>query len=120
MARDKTHVEIRNEHIERELFEITEEMREAMEQARMDNIRRTEAGVEPVIDGERSNFRAYDQNQDFFVTVSKKTFLEEQHPASIIDLVVEKLDLTELYEQYSDDGNPAFHPKLMLKVLFYG
>ena len=45
--------------------------------------------------------------------------LEEQHPASIIDLVVEKLDLTELYEQYSDEGNPAYHPKLMLKVLFY-
>jgi len=119
MARDKTHVEIRNEHIERELFEITEEMREAMEQVRMDDIRRAETGVGPVIDGERSNFRAYDQNQDFFVTVSKKTFLEEQHPASIIDLVVERLDLTELYEQYSDEGNPAYHPKLMLKVLFY-
>ena len=120
MAKDKTHVENRNENIERELFEITEQMREAMEQARMDNIRRTEAGVEPVKYGERNNFRAYDQNQDFFVTVSKETFLEEKHPASVVDLVIEKLDLTELYEQYSDEGNPAYHPKLMLKVLFYG
>ena len=56
--------------------------REAMEQARMDDIRRTETGVRPVIDGERSNFRAYDQNQDFFVTVSKKTFLLDHIPSS--------------------------------------
>ncbi len=119
MSKDKTHVEIRNENIDRELFRITAEMREAMEQAWMENIRRTEAVAEPVIDSERNNFRPYDQSQDFFVTVSKKTFLEEKHPASIIDLVVERLDLTELYEQYSDEGNPAYHPKLMLKVLFY-
>lgn len=119
MSKDKTHVEIRNENIDRELFQITAEMREAMEQAWMENIRRTEAVAEPVIDSERNNFRPYDQSQDFFVTVSKKTFLEEKHPASIIDLVVERLDLTELYEQYSDEGNPAYHPKLMLKVLFY-
>jgi len=119
MAKDKTHVEIRNEKVDRELFEITDEMREAMEQARLENKRRTDAEVRPVIDGERNNFRPYDQKQDFFVTVSKRTFLEEKHPASIIDLVIEKLDLTEFYEQYSDEGNPPYHPKLMLKVLFY-
>ncbi|MDP7612189.1 MAG: IS1182 family transposase [Nitrospinaceae bacterium] len=119
MSKDKTHVEIRNENIDRELFEITGEMRNAMERARMENIRRSEPVVEPVIDGERNNFRPYDQNQDFFVTVSKNTFLEEKHPACIIDLVVERLDLTELYEQYFDEGNPAYHPKMMLKVLFY-
>lgn len=96
MSKDKMYVEIRSENIDRELFQITGEMREAMAQARMDNIHRTEALAEPVIDSERNNFRPYDQNQDFFVTVSKKTFLEEKHPASIIDLVVERLDLTEL------------------------
>ena len=119
MSNDKTHAEIRNEKIDRELFEITEEMREAMEQARLENMRQSPSVVEVVIDSERNNFRPYDQNQDFFVTVSKRTFLEEKHPASIIDLVVERLTLTELYEQYSDEGNPAYHPKLMLKVLFY-
>jgi len=119
MCKDKTHVEIRNEKIDRELFEITEEMREAMERVRLENISRTEDIVKPVIDSERNNFRAYDQSQDFFVTVSKKAFLEEKHPASIIDLVVERLDLSELYEEYSDEGNPSYHPKMMLKVLFY-
>ena len=119
ISKDKTHIEIRNEKIDRELIEITKEMREAMEKARIENIRRTESGVEPVIGSERNNFRPYDQNQDFFITVSKSTFLEEKHPASIIDLVVERLDLSELYEQYSNEGNPSYHPKMMLKVLFY-
>ena len=120
MTKDKTHIEIRNEVVHSELFEITDEMRVAMEQAKMENIGRGGAYVESVKDGERNNFRAYDQNQDFFVTVSKNSFLEENHPAVIIDFVVERLDLTELYEQYSDEGNPAYHPKMMLKVLFYG
>ena len=120
VTKDKTHIEIRNETINRELFEITDEMREAMEKARMENIRQSPPVDEPGIDEERNNFRAYDQNQDFFVPVSKKTFLEENHPASIIDLIIERMDLRELYERYSDEGNPAFHPKMMLKVLFYG
>jgi len=119
MSKDKTHVEIRNEKSNRELFEITDEMREAMEKALVKDIRRTEAFVKPVIGSERNNFRPYDQKQDFFVTVSKSSFLEENHPAAIIDFVVERLDLTELYEQYSDEGNPPYHPKMMLKVLFY-
>jgi len=84
MSTNKTHVEIRNENSDRELFELTDEMREAMDQARMEDIRQTASAVEPPPDSEKSNFRAYDQNQDFFVPVSKKTFLEENHPASII------------------------------------
>ena len=120
VTKDKTHIEIRNETINRELFEITDEMREAMEKARMENIRQSPPVDEPGIDEERNNFRAYDQNQDFFITVSKNSFLEESHPAVIIDFVVERLDLTELYEQYCDEGNRPYHPKMMLKVLFYG
>ena len=59
-----------------------------------------------MIDDRRNNFRPYDQRQRFFVDVSKDSFLEEKHPARIIDLVVEGLDLSNLYEQYSDEGNP--------------
>ena len=37
----------------------------------------------------------------------------------MIDIIVEKMDLSNLYERYSDEGNPPYHPKMMLKVLFY-
>lgn len=66
------------------------------------------------------NFRPYDQSQDFFITVSKKAFLDSEHPAAVIDQVVERLDLEAVYADYAKEGNPPYHPKMMLKVLFYG
>jgi len=119
MSDGKTHIEIRNGTIDRELFRISEEMQKAMEQARREDERRFPVGAEPAIDEGRNNFRPYDQNQSFFINVSKNSFLEDKHPARIIDLIVEGLDLSGLYAQYSDEGNPAYHPKMMLKVLFY-
>jgi len=53
------------------------------------------------------------------MTVSKKSFLDRKHPAAIIDLIVERLDLSGIYAQYSYEGNPPYHPKMMLKILFY-
>jgi transposase len=38
----------------------------------------------------------------------------------VINEVVDELDLRELYDRYSDLGCTAYHPQLMLKVLFYG
>ena len=119
MTHDKTHTEIRNAEVHRELIEITEEMQSAMQMAFEADVRRFALDEAPTIDDRRNNFRPYDQRQRFFVDVSKDSFLEEKHPARIIDLVVEGLDLSELYGQYSDEGNPAYHPKMMLKVLFY-
>lgn len=119
MSHDKTHAEIRNAEVHRELIEITKEMQSAMQVALEADAQRFAVDEAPRIDDRRNNFRPYDQRQRFFVDVSKDSFLEEKHPARIIDLVVEGLDLSELYEQYSDEGNPAYHPKMMLKVLFY-
>jgi transposase len=69
---------------------------------------------------ENNNFREYDQNQSFFITVTKDKFLDAGHPAALIDIIIERLDLGILYKQYSQEGNPAYHPKMMLKILFYG
>jgi transposase len=65
------------------------------------------------------NFWPYNQKQDFFISVSKKAFLDTEHPAAVIDGVVEKLDLEAVYADYAKEGNPFYHPKMMLKVLFY-
>ena len=65
------------------------------------------------------NFRPYDQAQGVFRPIIPNELLEAEHPARVIDRVVELLDLTEVYESYADEGNPSYHPKMMLKVLFY-
>lgn len=119
MSHDKTHTEIRNAAVHRELVEITEEMRSEMQDAFEADSERFAVDEKPRIGDREKNFRPYDQRQQFFVNVSKDSFLEERHPARIIDLVVEGLDLSEMYGQYSEEGNPPYHPKMMLKVLFY-
>jgi len=120
VSHEKTHTEIRNSEVHRDLIEITEEMHEVMRVALREHEKRFALdAASKSIDDRENNFRPYDQRQQFFVNVSKDRFLEEKHPARIIDLVVEGLDLSQIYEQYSDEGNPAFHPRMMLKVLFY-
>jgi transposase len=64
-------------------------------------------------------FRDYDQDQNVFRAIHPLELLEEDHRARVIDRVVELMDLGELYAQYADEGNPAYHPRMMLKVLFY-
>ena len=119
MSQGKTHAEIRNSQVHRELIEVTEEMQEAMRSVAEADERRFAVDESTKVEEPGNNFRPYDQRQRFFVDVSKDSFLEEQHPARIIDAVVEGLDLSEVYAQYSHEGNPAYHPKMMLKVLFY-
>jgi len=67
----------------------------------------------------KNNFRAYDQEQPYWDTIYIKKLLESEHPARIIDTVVEKLNLEKLYKEYRHEGNPPYHPKMMLKILFY-
>lgn len=65
------------------------------------------------------NFRDYDQNQTVFRQLVPAQLLEEDHPARIVNAVVEMLDLDRIYAGYKEEGKPAYHPQMMLKVLFY-
>ena len=44
----------------------------------------------------------------------------EDHLARVISEIVDSLDLTELYQKFSWEGGASFHPKAMLRTLFYG
>ena len=67
---------------------------------------------------EKKNFRDYDQRQGIFRTITANELLEPEHPARVVDVVVERLDLASLYDEYREEGAPAYRPKMMLKVLF--
>jgi len=66
------------------------------------------------------SFKEYNQDQLFLLPPSLHEFLPEGHLAHVINEVVNELDLRGLYERYSDLGSSAYHPQMMLKVLFYG
>lgn len=65
-------------------------------------------------------FKEYNQDQLFLFPPSLHDFLPKDHLARVINEVVDELDLREFYDRYSDLGCTAYHPQLMLKVLFYG
>jgi transposase len=46
--------------------------------------------------------------------------IDEDHPARILSAIIDTLNLSILYSKYSWEGGETYHPKSMLKVLFYG
>jgi transposase len=66
------------------------------------------------------SFKEYNQDQLFLLPPSLYEFLSADHLAHVINEVVHELDLCELYDRYSDLGCTAYHPQMMLKVVFYG
>jgi transposase len=65
-------------------------------------------------------YKEYNQDQPFLLPLSLHDFLPEGHLAHLINEVVHELDLSEVYNRYSDLGCYAYHPQMMLKILFYG
>lgn len=66
------------------------------------------------------SFKEYTQDQPFLLPLSLHDFVEEGHLARVVNDVVNLLDLEALYARYSEFGCSAYHPQMMLKVLFYG
>jgi len=68
---------------------------------------------------EAMNFREYNQEQGQFIPLILTKAIEEDHPARVINDIIEALDISGIYDYYSKEGNPSYHPLMMLKVLFY-
>ena len=67
-------------------------------------------------------FKEYNQDQSFLLPPSFKEFLWEWHEAIILSEIIDELNLSDLYLEYSLEwsGRPAYNSIMLLKVLFYG
>lgn len=65
-------------------------------------------------------FRPYEQDQMYLLPPSLKDFIDESHPAHVIDDLIEAMDLTVLEKHYGPMGQPAYQPRMMLKLILYG
>jgi transposase len=66
-----------------------------------------------------ANFLEYSPEQAYLLPPSVKDVLGEAHLCFFVHRAVEKLDLREFEQAYSDEGHPAYHPALLLKVWLY-
>jgi transposase len=69
--------------------------------------------------GGMSRFLAYSPDQAYLLPPSVKDELGEDHLSMFLHRVVERLDLRELEQAYSDEGGELYAPALMLKVWLY-
>lgn len=45
--------------------------------------------------------------------------IADNHPVRLVDSVVDSLDISEVIKMYKGGGTSAYHPRMMIKVLFY-
>lgn len=67
-------------------------------------------------------FLPYEPEKLLLLPPDLRKWLPENHLALFISDVVDALDLTEIRDKYHhlEGGHPAYHPAMMVKLLFYG
>jgi transposase len=65
------------------------------------------------------NFYEYNPEQAYLLPPSVREVLGKEHLCFFVHRAVEKLNLEAFVEAYSEEGHPAYHPALMLKVWLY-
>lgn len=65
------------------------------------------------------NFYEYNPEQGYLLPPNVREVLGEEHLCFFVHEGVEKLDLREFESRYSEEGHPAYHPALLLKVWLY-
>lgn len=67
----------------------------------------------------KMKFMPYTNKQGLLLPNYVEDWIPENHLARVIDMVVDQLDISALKAVYDEDGRPAYHPRMMLKILFY-
>lgn len=60
------------------------------------------------------------RNQNWLFPPSVLDLIPENHICFLVDEVIESMDFSEIEKKYQGPGHPAYHPKIMLKLLIMG
>lgn len=63
--------------------------------------------------------RPYDQDQMFLLPPSLNEWVRTDHPARVFSEIIDRIDTT-TFGQPKEEGRPAYHPAMMIKVLLWG
>jgi len=61
-----------------------------------------------------------DQNQLTLLPQSLEELIPEHHMVRFVNALVDSMDLQFLLKEYKGGGRPAYHPRILLKILLYG
>ena len=64
-------------------------------------------------------FKAFPSDQGSLFSEDIYSRIPKNHPVRLVNSVVDQLDISSLMSQYKGGGTSSYHPRMMLKVLFY-
>lgn len=64
-------------------------------------------------------YKELTSNQNVLFPVSLSQKIPSNHPVRVVDQVVDALNIDKLHSGYKGGGTSSYHPRMMLKVLFY-
>ena len=67
-----------------------------------------------------AKFKPYLFGQPELIPVVLEDWISEDHLVRTVSDVVDQLNLSELMCRYSERGEEAYHPRMLVKILFYG
>lgn len=67
-----------------------------------------------------AKFKGYRKDQPCLLPPRLEDYVPQGHLARLVYEVVEGLDTSALEDRYSERGQNTYHPKILLKLLFYG
>lgn len=65
-------------------------------------------------------FKPHSVHQQTLFAIDLNVLIAENHSARLIDSVVEKLEIPDIISHYKGGGTSSYHPKMLIKILFYG
>src|SRR5665647_3479252 len=65
-------------------------------------------------------FKRYDQKQQFLLPLNLEEFVSEDHISRVLNDLIDVVAISAIESTYSENGCPAYYPRLFLKILFYG
>ena len=67
----------------------------------------------------RINFKEYNQGQSSLFPSRLDQYIPEDSPVRLVSEIVDELDISVITKGYKSGGCTGYHPRMMLKVLFY-
>lgn len=64
-------------------------------------------------------FKQNFQNQGMLLPPDLNDLIAANHPVRVVHSVLEKVDISQLVNQYKPGGTSSYHPRMLLKVLVY-
>lgn len=65
-------------------------------------------------------FKPHSVHQQALFPLDLNALIAENHSARLIDSVVDKLEIPDIISHYKGGGTSSYHPKMLIKILFYG